>query len=187
MRSALPEIAAAIGIPERTLRRAASRGAVRCRRPGSRTLELPAGEIDYLRENWDLLRTLTAALRTEPNVGLAILYGSAARGDQRSDSDLDLLVSFRADLPGAPAALAGRLERASGRPVDIARLSRVRTHAPLLLVSAIDDGRVLVDRDGAWDDLRRGRTQLARAAARHLANGRVNATRSLRELLSEEF
>jgi predicted nucleotidyltransferase len=139
-----------------------------------------------LREHWDLLGTLIAALRTEPNVGLAVLYGSAARGDERSDSDLDVLVSFRADLAGAASALARRLERVADRRVDIARLSRVRS-APLLLLSAVDDGRVLVDRDGTWETLCEARPQLVRAANRYLEKARIDAANSLRELLDEQF
>ena len=46
---------------------------------------------------WSLLSALRRALRTEPNVRLAVVYGSFARGDDVSDSDLDLLVSLRED------------------------------------------------------------------------------------------
>jgi hypothetical protein len=44
--------------------------------------------------------------------------------------------------------LAGRLGRVTGRNVDIAQLDRVEATAPLLLDRVLDEGRVLVDRDG---------------------------------------
>jgi predicted nucleotidyltransferase len=187
MRSALPIIAAEIGAPERTLRRAAGRGTVRCRRPGARTLELPVGELEYLRDHWTLLSSLVAALRTEPNVALAVVYGSTARGNDRSDSDLDVLVSLRADAAHAASSLAERLERVVKRPVDLARLSRVSAEAPLLLLQVIDEGRVLVDRDGIWKELRARRQTVVRAARRRVENQRADAARSLQRLLEEEF
>ncbi|HEV3094328.1 MAG TPA: nucleotidyltransferase domain-containing protein [Solirubrobacteraceae bacterium] len=166
MRSLLPRLAADLGADERTLRRAARRGTVRCRRPGPRQLELEAGELDYLRSHWGLLRELTQALRTERNVRLAILYGSSARGDDLRDSDLDLLVDLRARAPGATSAVAVRVERALGRHVDVADLGRVERDAPLLLLYALDEGRVLIDRDAQWPTLLARRGEVARAAQR---------------------
>jgi predicted nucleotidyltransferase len=187
MVSTLPAIAVELGADERTLRRATARGAVRCRRPGARQLELLPGELDYLRAHWRLLHMLTAALRTEPNVALAALYGSAARGDDHDRSDIDLLVAFRNDAPGAVSALAPRLERALECQVDVARLSRVRDEAPLLLLQALDEGRVLVDRDGAWPQMLGARRATARAAQRQMAVNRRAAACSLDRLLAEEF
>jgi predicted nucleotidyltransferase len=166
MRSPLPAIAEDLGADERTLRRAAQRGTVRCRRSGPRRLELDTGELDYLRSHWELLHELTRALRTERNVRLAVLYGSVARGDDRGDSDVDIIVGLRAATPGAATALAARLERALGRDVDVSELGRVETGAPLLLLYALDEGRVLVDRDGQWPGLLTRRRELARAAQR---------------------
>jgi predicted nucleotidyltransferase len=166
MRSRLPSLAEDVGADERTLRRAAQRGTLRCRRPGPRRLEMDAGELDYLRSHWDLLKALTRALRTERNVRLAVLHGSAASGDDRNDSDVDLLVALRAPAAGAATALATRLERALRRDVDVAELARVETEAPLLLLHALDEGRVLVDRDERWPELLARRGELARAAQR---------------------
>lgn len=162
--SALPALADDLGADGRTLRRAAQRGAVRCRRPTARQLELPAGELGYLRSHWALLHALTRALRTERNVRLAILYGSAARGDDRPDSDIDLLVALRACAPGATPALATRLERRVGRAIDVAELGRAEGEAPLLLLEVLDEGRVLVDRDARWPKLVARRDEVARAA-----------------------
>jgi predicted nucleotidyltransferase len=185
MRSTLPSIALELHGDERTLRRAIARGAVRCERPGQRELRFDPGELDYLRGHWSVLSTLTCALRTEPNVRLAALYGSLSRGEERRDSDLDLLVDFRNATPRAATGLAIRLERAVGRSVDVARLDRVRTDAPLLLLQALEDGRVLVDRDTLWPRLRSERSRLARSAREALENDRRRAAESLRMLLED--
>jgi predicted nucleotidyltransferase len=136
----------------------------------------------YLRSHWALLSALTQALRSEPNLDLAVLYGSAARGDEHTTSDIDVLVSFRTDYDGTASRLARRLERVVDRPVDVARLPRVRKDAPLLVLSAIDEGRVLVDRDGAWERLRDQRETIARAARRQMRRSRQEAAASIAQL-----
>lgn len=186
MRSTLPNIAGQLGTDARTLRRAAERGAVRCRRPGPRSLELPPGELSYLRSHWVLISTLTRAFRTEPNVELAVLYGSAARGSDTSGSDIDVLVRFRDDERGSTAALARRLEERVGRSVDVARLSRVRSESPFLLLQVLDEGRVLVDRDNVWAALQRDRETIARAARRQMSGSRQEAADSVAALLEND-
>ena len=166
MRSLLPALAAELCADERTLRRAVSRGAVRCRRDGPRRLTLADGERLYLRIHWPLLSDLSGALRTESNVRLAVLYGSVARGDDRPGSDIDVLVELREDTGRAALGLADRLERALGHAVDVARLPLVREAAPLLLLQALDEGRVLVDRDDRWMALRAEREAIEFVAAR---------------------
>jgi predicted nucleotidyltransferase len=150
-----------------------------------RGLELAAGEIPYLRSHSELLSALTGALRTEPNVRLAALYGSTARGDERRDSDVDVLVEFRNDASGSTSALARRLEEAAGRPVDIARLSGVRKETPLLLLQALDEGRVLVDRDDRWGQPVSARETVARAARRQTRRERQEAAASIEHLLED--
>jgi predicted nucleotidyltransferase len=184
VRSQLPTIAGEIGADERTLRRAAQRGTVHCHRPGLRQLELADGEVEYLRTHWGLLSALNRALRTEPNVRLALLYGSAARGDDGAGSDVDLLVDLREDTPSAATELALRLERALGRAVDVARLRRANRDAPLLVLEAVEDGRVLVDRDDLWTTLRAQRSRLERAARRRRENDRQKAAESLQRLIA---
>ena len=142
--------------------------------------------MEYLRDHWELLSALTGALRTEANVSLAVLYGSVARGDERADSDVDLLIALREDRPGAASALAQRLARAVGRSVDVARLDRVERQAPLLLLDALDEGRVLVDRDERWPSLRARRVQVRRAARRDRELARAQAAESLRMLLEDD-
>jgi predicted nucleotidyltransferase len=101
----------------------------------------------------ELVADLHRALRTEHDVRLAVLYGSLARGDEDADSDLDLLISFADDRPSAGLELAVRLQHVVGRPVDIAHLERVEANAPLLLDRVLNEGHVLVDRDGQWRPL----------------------------------
>jgi len=184
MLSQLPAIAEEIGADQRTLRRAVSRGTVRGHRPGARQLELAPAEREYLRTHWALLSALTRILRTEPNVAFAALYGSTARGDDRVDSDVDVLVRFRAEVSLGATALAMRLEAALGRHVDVTDLDRVREHAPLLVLFAIDEGRVLLDRDGVWPPIRSRRSQFERAAAERLEADREAAAASFERLLS---
>lgn len=183
MRSRLPTLARDLDADERTLRRAAQRGTVRCTRPGPRQLELDAGELDYLRSHWPLLHEITRALRTERNVRLAVLYGSAARGDDRRDSDINLLVDLRAPVPGATSALAPRVEQRLGRRVDVAELERVESDTPLLLLYALEEGRVLIDRDSRWPELLARHGEVVRAARRAERAERRAVARSWRMLV----
>lgn len=58
----------------------------------------------------------------------AYLFGSTARGTARPDSDVDIAVLLRktppATLEGLGVDLAGELERAVGKPVDLIVLNR---------------------------------------------------------------
>ncbi len=164
----IQQLAADLDTDERTLRRAVSQGTIRCRRLGPRRLSLDSAEHDYLRDHWQFLSRLRRALRTERRVRLAALYGSFARGDEDEDSDLDLLVFFAQSRPLQSVGLAADLERTAGRRVDLAHLSRIESDAPLLLDRILDEGRVLVDRDGLWQPLRaRRRAIRARAKRSH--------------------
>jgi predicted nucleotidyltransferase len=179
---ALSQAARALGADERTFRRAAALGTVRCHRESPRRRQLDDREVAYLVEHWELLAELRRALRTEPNVRLAVLFGSAARGDDRSSSDADMLVSLREDRPDAAVRLAVRLERALGRPVDVARLNRIEDDAPLLLLQAIDEGRVIIDRDGEWPELQAARSAIARYAQLEQRENRRAAAAAVRAL-----
>jgi predicted nucleotidyltransferase len=187
MPSALPDIASQVGANESTFRLAARRGTIRCLRPGLRTFELAPGELPYLKQHWYLLSTLTQALRTEPNVRFAVLYGSRARGTEHENSDVDVLVSFRNDTLGSPNALGSRLTEAVGIQVDVARFSRVRVESPFLLIQAIDEGRVLVDREHAWADIQKERETIARAARRRMSRAQEEASESLSQLLNGDL
>jgi len=88
----LDRLAREVGASGRTLRRAAARGLVKSTRPTPRRIEVTPGELRYVRRHWPLLEELVAALRTEPSVRLAVLFGSFARGESHAGSDIDLLV-----------------------------------------------------------------------------------------------
>lgn len=179
---ALQELAADLGVEERTLRRAATQGSLRATRNGPRRLRLASGEREYLRAHWPLLSSLRRALRTEHGVRLAVLYGSLARGDEDAGSDLDLLISFADDRPLAAAKLAVRLEHLSGRRVDIADLERVEARAPLLLDRVLDEGRVLIDRDEQWRRLRERHSAIRVRARRAHRRQMAGAARAIEEL-----
>ena len=157
----LEELAEEIGVHERTLRRAANRGAIRVRREGSRRASLAPGEYEYVRTQWPLVGRLVQELRTLPHVRLAVLYGSVARGDDDDRSDVDLLVRFREDGVRPRALVADRLEDAVKRRVQ---LVSVADAPPLLLADVLRDGLVLVDRDGDWTVLKKNETTIRRRA-----------------------
>jgi predicted nucleotidyltransferase len=171
-----------LGAEERTLRRAVAHGTLHAHRPGPRRLRLAAGEREYLREHWPLLAELRRGLRTRRDVRLAVLYGSVARGDEDADSDLDLLASMSTESPLTRADLAAGFGRVAARRVDVAWLGRVERIAPLLLDRVLDEGRVLVDRDGQWKELRSRRRAIRARAARASRRQMAAAARAIEEL-----
>jgi predicted nucleotidyltransferase len=177
----IQDLARETGAEERTLRRAASQGTLRVHRTGPRRLRIEPGEREYLCTHWRLLADLRKALRTQRDVRLAVLYGSLARGDEDAGSDLDLLVSLAGDRRRS-ASLAARLRSASERPIDIAYMERVEGGAPLLLDRILDEGRVLVDRDGGWRALRERRRAIRARARRAHRRQMDSASRAIAEL-----
>jgi predicted nucleotidyltransferase len=183
----LHELAFELGVDERTLRRAASDGLVGGETAGRRPRSIiTAEERCYAIAHWPLLSALRRALRTEPNVRLAALYGSVARGDDTDASDVDLLVSLAEDRPDAAVKLAVRLERALSRKVDVARLNRIERNAPLMLLQAIQEGRVVLDRDTQWPQLVVRRNHISRRAVRAHNARRSRARASVDELVHEQ-
>ena len=159
----LDVLAQEVGTSGRTLRRAAARGAIRCQRPSERRIVVSPREYDYVRRHWPLFDRLLAALRTQPSVRLAVVFGSVARGEEQADSDVDLLVQLRGDGSGVRAELREQLEGAAGRRVQLVGLDEAE-RSPLLLAAVLRDGRVLVDRDGRWRKLRRRERAIERQA-----------------------
>jgi predicted nucleotidyltransferase len=167
MSSVLRELADEVGVSERTLRRGVGSRLIRARYLGSRKLLLSPPEVRWVRSHWQLVAELRAALRTEPNVELVVLFGSIARGEDIAGvSDVDLLVALRRQAPGALEALRLRLSRRLAREVQIAPLDAAQRN-PRLLAEVLRDGRPLVDRGGAWRRLQ-GQRQQARAQAGRL-------------------
>jgi len=96
-------------------------------------------------------RSLLRALESWPGVRLAVLFGSAARGESGLDSDLDVGVLFEAGGEST-AGLGVALERATGSRLDLIALDAA---PPLLRFEIARDGRVLVERaPHAWADFR---------------------------------
>ncbi|MCW3019286.1 MAG: polymerase, beta-like region [Solirubrobacterales bacterium] len=165
MSRALSASAGRLGCSERTLRRYVNEGLLRGRRLAWSRLELSHAEEEYLAHHWELLSRLRMGLRTEPAVRLAVLFGSAAVGEDDESSDVDLLVIRRNPAPRTLAGLRMRLRRALGRPVDLVDLEQAET-MPTLLADVIREGRVLVDRDGLWQGLLARRREIFEAAQR---------------------
>jgi predicted nucleotidyltransferase len=97
----------------------------------------------------DVLDALRECLERHPEVRLAVLFGSAARGESRERSDVDLGLRL---VPGRlpDAALEADLGRAAGRAVDLVILDSA---PPLLRFEISRDGRVVVERDPhAWSN-----------------------------------
>jgi predicted nucleotidyltransferase len=161
----LEELAEDVGVHERTLRRAVAEGAIHGRRTSPYTLELPVAERHYVRTHWPTIGALRAALRTEPSVQCAGLFGSVARGDDSASSDLDLLVWMGDASSSARHALARRLAARSGRQVHSLDVRDVREQ-PTLLEAIIRDGRVLVDRAHWWPELKNQADRVGAQAAR---------------------
>lgn len=159
-------LARQVGTSERTLRRAVSQGTVRASWPTPRKLNLPVAEREYIRRSWPLVAALRKALRTERNVRFALLFGSAARGDDDpSRSDVDLLVELGESELERVVDLESRLEDLLGRRVDVV-LAEEAEQNPALLAEAVAEGRVLVDRERRWPELSSRRAALARRSKR---------------------
>jgi predicted nucleotidyltransferase len=149
----LQELAESLQVNERTLRRAWALGTVRGERVTPYKLRVPVEERTYLRRHWPTISRVRGALRTEPNVSIAVVFGSIARGDDYSGSDVDLLVGLRDTGLRNRVALAERLRKRTGLPLEVVALDDA-LRRPSLMVEILRDGRVLVDRDGRWSELR---------------------------------
>lgn len=177
----LAMLAQTVGASERTLRRAANRGTIRAIRRSPRRVLVPSSEHEYVRRRWPLIGGLIQELRTLPNVRLATLFGSVARGDDWPKSDLDVLVQLRNDGVRERAQVADHLEAASGRAVQLVSLEDA-LGAPSLLAGALHDGRVLVDREGGWQRLKRREPEIRREAEKADRQLKKDAWSALEEL-----
>lgn len=92
-----------------------------------------------------VLQRLRDRLADEPDVVLAIAFGSAAAGTSRTDSDFDLAVLADAPLAtGRRQELVRLVADVTGRPVDLVDL---RAAGVPVLRSVLHEGRRLVCRD----------------------------------------
>lgn len=184
MTTELQDLGTELGVSERTLRRALNEGTLRATRPTPRRLTITAAEKHYLRRSWDLLAGLRQILRTEHNVRFALLFGSASRGDDTTESDVDLLVSMRDPSLARVADLSLKLEELLGRSVDVVTLEDAATE-PRLLVDASADGRVLVDREHRWARLQAEADSQARRAARQYKRRKERALARIDQMLAD--
>jgi predicted nucleotidyltransferase len=114
-------------------------------------------------------------------VRLAVLYGSRARGDERPDSDVDLLMVIKGDSVSRQNDLERSLEAELELVVQIVALDSIRK-APIFLADVIEDGQVLLDRDGRWPELLAEYPSIAHAAAVADADLRIRAQVAIAEL-----
>jgi predicted nucleotidyltransferase len=104
-------------------------------------------------------------LRTEHNARFAVMFGSAARGEDGPGSDVDLVVEMREGGLDRLIALELKMEEALGRPVDLVALEEAESK-PELLDEIVTEGRVVVDRECRWPALRARERTLRRLASR---------------------
>ncbi len=95
----------------------------------------------------------------------ALLFGSAARGEDHEGSDIDLLVEMRDSTLERRLDLSAKLEELLGRRVDVVEIGDAEAN-PRLLAEASAEGRVLVDRTHRWPELRGREKTLQRQAQR---------------------
>jgi predicted nucleotidyltransferase len=179
----LVALADEVGTSERTLRRAISEGTLHGERSSPRKLKVPVSEREYVRGHWGLLAQLREALRTEPNVRFALLFGSAARGDDTAVSDVDLLVEMRDDSYTRLLDLVLKLEPLLGREVQILTFEDARRN-PLLLADAAREGRVIIDRGGRWPKFSSERSALERQARTDFSSQKRRALAGIERLLT---
>jgi len=146
-------------------------------------LALSLNERLYIRRSWWLLSALRAALRTEQNVRLAVLFGSAATGADTPTSDVDLLVDLRDPDFERVVDLSSKLTPIIGRPVDVVRLLDAEAD-PSLLADLVDQGRVLVDRENRWAHLQKREPAMRHRGRRQDARGTRDALASIDRLVS---
>jgi predicted nucleotidyltransferase len=98
-----------------------------------------------------LLDRLREVLERFPEVRLAAAFGSVARGDDRSGSDVDMALLLSPDVPEVRKRLEAELRRATGREIDFVYLD---TAPPLLRFEVARDGALLVGLRDDWVDFR---------------------------------
>jgi len=99
----------------------------------------------------DAVSQLSAVLSEFPQIELAVLFGSVARGHERPQSDVDVAVAARRALTAAQKiALVEAMAERTGRPIDLVDL---RTVAEPLLGQILRHGRRLLGTDRAYGEL----------------------------------
>ena len=107
----------------------------------------------------NLKQIVLEALVARPGIQLAIIFGSIAKGAERSNSDLDLAVEAAQDLTATEKlSLISELATRIGRPVDLVDL---RTAGEPLLGMILKHGTRILGANASY----------ARLLRRHLFDG----------------
>ncbi|MGH7319207.1 MAG: type VII toxin-antitoxin system MntA family adenylyltransferase antitoxin [Candidatus Rokuibacteriota bacterium] len=115
-----------------------------------------------------IVDAIRRVLERHPEVRVAYVFGSMARGEGRARSDIDVALLFGSEpLPGTVEGLAEELEAAVGRVVDLIVLAAA---PPLLAHEVVTAGQRVLCRD----ERERVRFE-TRAAARYLDTARLRA------------
>ena len=100
----------------------------------------------------DLLESLRQSASSIPEIRLAVLFGSTARGTATRRSDVDLGVSLDPDTSAVRRRVVVELERAAGRSVDVVFLEEA---PPLLRFEISRDGVLLLQKENhLWTDFK---------------------------------
>jgi len=92
-----------------------------------------------------------AALRLQPEIVLAIVFGSVAEGKERADSDIDIAIDAGRTLTAdGKLSLISRLAEIAGRPVDLIDLHTV---GEPLLGQILQHGERILGSDQRYADL----------------------------------
>jgi len=159
------EVTRRTAIPTRTIERAVRLGLVRAARRSPRRTWIASDEAGYLARRWKVLAALRDALRTEPRVEVAAIYGSFARGEDSPGSDIDVAAWVPETWGlGELGRLEWKLSAAAGRPVDVVPWMNV-VGSSIFARALLRDGRPLVDRRGHWEGLVRRKQSIRRRAA----------------------
>jgi len=100
----------------------------------------------------DLLERLRQHAAFLPEVKLAVLFGSTARGEARKGSDVDLGIILDPDTREARSKTLLELDRAAGRGVNAVFLNEA---PPLLRFEIARDGALIKEGEsGLWTDFK---------------------------------
>ena len=104
---------------------------------------------------------VTAVLANHPDIQLAIVFGSVARGSARHDSDVDVAIQGSKPMDAEKKLqLIGELAAATGRPVDLVDLhtagepllGQILKHGRMIRGNATDKARLMQRHVYAMED-----------------------------------
>ena len=107
--------------------------------PSARGGELADHTSGPLRRLVESRREQVMAIASRHHASRVRLFGSAARGDDQPDSDIDLLVDFDEDSSLFDLMRMSReLEALLGRPVDVVSAGGLKTRDTAILAESVD-------------------------------------------------